>query len=133
MSIRPNKLPPIQDMPPPGGFPKIDTLRAFPVRGPTGWQIWMGASLTIMYGFYQIGRTNRQRAQQKLEERKIRYAILPVLQVEADMEYMTREKELLKREAELMKDEPGWEVGKSPFYSKKWRPRSINAFDKMLK
>ena len=28
MSIRPSGLPPIQDMPPPGGFPKVRSLRA---------------------------------------------------------------------------------------------------------
>mmetsp|Transcript_17372 Transcript_17372/g.29460 ORF Transcript_17372/g.29460 Transcript_17372/m.29460 type:complete len:133 (+) Transcript_17372:208-606(+) len=123
MSVRPGNLPPIQDMPPAGGFPKIDHVRKFPTRGPTGWQIWLGATLAITYGFIQVGRTNRERAVQRMEERKLRYAIAPFLQAEADLEYIAREKQLLKREAEVMKDVPNWQAGKSPYISKVWMPR----------
>mmetsp|Transcript_9489 Transcript_9489/g.13468 ORF Transcript_9489/g.13468 Transcript_9489/m.13468 type:complete len:134 (+) Transcript_9489:77-478(+) len=133
MSVRPNNLPPIQDMPPPGGFPKVDTVRAFPRRGPKGWQLWAGLTVSIGYGFYQIGKTNRERAAQKTEERKIRYALAPLLQAEADREYVHREKEILAKEAEVMKDVEGWKVGQSPYNSGRFMPRAINPFDKNIK
>eukprot|EP00542_Grammatophora_oceanica_P016001 CAMPEP_0194040014 /NCGR_PEP_ID=MMETSP0009_2-20130614/12077_1 /TAXON_ID=210454 /ORGANISM="Grammatophora oceanica, Strain CCMP 410" /LENGTH=108 /DNA_ID=CAMNT_0038683021 /DNA_START=79 /DNA_END=402 /DNA_ORIENTATION=- len=108
MSVRPSNLPPVQDMPPPGGYPKVDLVRAVPSRGPKGWQIWAGAALMIAWGFNRVGKTNREAAVQKLEERKFRYAVVPFLQAEADQEYMEREEANLKEEAEIMKDVPGW-------------------------
>lgn len=99
-------------------------------RGPKGWQLWAGLSVSIMYGFYQVGRTNRETSQQKLEERKIRYAIAPLLQAEADSEYLARERENLKKEAEIMKNVAGWQVGKSPYWSQKWMPRKVNQMEK---
>lgn len=40
MSLRPNTLPPVQDMPPPGGYPEIKTGRILKPRGLNGWQSW---------------------------------------------------------------------------------------------
>eukprot|EP00567_Pseudictyota_dubia_P009005 CAMPEP_0197460070 /NCGR_PEP_ID=MMETSP1175-20131217/53176_1 /TAXON_ID=1003142 /ORGANISM="Triceratium dubium, Strain CCMP147" /LENGTH=133 /DNA_ID=CAMNT_0042995097 /DNA_START=97 /DNA_END=498 /DNA_ORIENTATION=+ len=133
MSIRPSTLPPVQDMPPEGGFRKLDFKRIIPERGPKGWQIWMAASFSIMYGFYQIGKTNTARNQQKLQERKVRYALAPVLQAEADREYLERELINLKKEAEVMKGVPGWEVGKNPYFSGKWMPRAVSHMDRSIK
>mmetsp|Transcript_18338 Transcript_18338/g.26279 ORF Transcript_18338/g.26279 Transcript_18338/m.26279 type:complete len:134 (-) Transcript_18338:419-820(-) len=133
MSMRPANLPPIQDMPPPGGYLKIDTLRHLPARGPKGWQLWAGSSLAIMYGFYQVGQYNKAANEQKLQERKVRYAVAPLLQAEADREYMQRELALLRKEAEIMAGVEGWEVGKSPFFSDKWMPRRMNQLDRNCK
>eukprot|EP00591_Stephanopyxis_turris_P010588 CAMPEP_0195528806 /NCGR_PEP_ID=MMETSP0794_2-20130614/31123_1 /TAXON_ID=515487 /ORGANISM="Stephanopyxis turris, Strain CCMP 815" /LENGTH=133 /DNA_ID=CAMNT_0040659997 /DNA_START=72 /DNA_END=473 /DNA_ORIENTATION=+ len=124
MSLRPNNLPPVQDMPPPGGYPGIKTQRLLPARGPKGWQLWAGASAMIMYGFYQVGQTNIERNQQKMQERKLRYQIAPLLQAEADREYMARETANLKMEAKVMAGVEGWEVGKNPYNSGKWMPRA---------
>jgi len=87
----------------------------------------------IMYGFYQVGKTNKENVRQKMYERKIRYALAPVLQAEADREYMQRELINLKKEAEVMKSIPNWEVGKNPYASGKWMPRAINKFDRSIK
>ena len=111
----------------------MDTERVFARRGPKGWQLWAGLSIAITYGFIQVGRTNRQRAQQKMEERRTRYAMVSMLQSEADREYLARESEIVKKEAEIMKDVPGWTAGKSPYWSGKWMPRRIKSFDKNLK
>ena len=89
--------------------------------------------LKIFYGFYKVGQTNKQTNQQKYLERKARYAVAPVLQAEADREYLERELKNLKKEAEIMKNVDGWEVGKSQFYSKKFMPRSVDSFDTTLK
>jgi len=133
MSIRPSNLPPVQDMPPEGGFRKVDLSRVIPERGPKGWQLWLGASIGILYGFYQIGKTNTERNQQRLQERKVRYALAPILQAEADREYLERELINLKREAEVMKGVSGWEVGKNPYFSGKWMPRAVNQMDRNIK
>ena len=86
----------------------------------------------ITYGFIQIGRTNRERAIQDLEERKIRYSIAPLLQAEADYEYIQQEKAILAKERELNKDRDGYISGRSPYISGKWMPRRVFQLDKKL-
>ncbi len=103
--------------------------RVFPTRGPKGWQLWTGASLMIAYGFYQVGQYNTEKNKQKYHERKARYAIAPILQAEADREYLERELVNLKKEAEIMKNVEGWKVGQSPYYSNKFMPRAVDPFD----
>jgi NADH dehydrogenase (ubiquinone) 1 alpha subcomplex subunit 13 len=83
-----------------------------------------------MYGFYTVGKTNRQRAEQKLEDRRIRYAMAPLLQAEADREYMIREQENLKKEMEIMKNVKGWIPGQSVYHSKKFVPRNVDPMNK---
>lgn len=83
----------------------------------------------IGYGFYQIGQTNIKNNQQKYLERKARYAVAPLLQAEADREYLERELINLKKEAEIMKNVEGWKVGENPYHSKKFMPRAVDPFD----
>ena len=71
--------------------------------------------------------------QQKMQERKVRYALLPLMQAEADREYMERELVNLRREAEIMKDvEDGrgnkWTPGSSQYFGGQWMPRKIGHF-----
>ena len=71
--------------------------------------------------------------QQKMQERKVRYALLPIMQAEADREYMERELVNLRREAEIMKDvtdEKGnkWVPGSSQYFGGQWMPRKIGHF-----
>ena len=86
-----------------------------------------------MYGFYQVGQTNIERNKEKMLQREARYAIAPVLQAEADREYLEREKINLKKEAEIMKDVEGWKVGASPYFKKVFMPRAVNVFDRSQK
>lgn len=129
MSVQPSNTNIIQDMPPPGGYRKVDMARVFHSRGPKGWQLWSGASLIIAYGYYQIGQTNIKNNQQKYLERKARYAVAPLLQAEADREYLERELINLKIEKETMKNVAGWEVGKNPYHSGVFMPRAVDPFD----
>ena len=108
---------------------KVDVLRIFPTRGPKGWQLWSGSAVAIFYGFYQVGQLNQENNRQKYLEREARYAVAPILQAEADRNYLERELKLLQKEAEIMKDVEGWEVGKSTYNSGKWFPRTVNPFD----
>mmetsp|Transcript_8804 Transcript_8804/g.14241 ORF Transcript_8804/g.14241 Transcript_8804/m.14241 type:complete len:115 (+) Transcript_8804:77-421(+) len=107
--------------------------RYLPDRGPKGWQLWLGATTAILYGYYQIGRTNKARIQQKMQERKVRYGLYPLMQAEADREYMERELVNLRREAEVMRgvrDGSGkeWVPGSSQFFGGQWMPRKIGHF-----
>ena len=68
-----------------------------------------------------------------MQERKVRYALVPLLQAEADREYMERELVALMKEREVMKevvDEKGrgWQAGASPFHGGQWMPRRIGHF-----
>jgi hypothetical protein len=54
----------------------------------------------------------------------------PLLQAEADREYMIREKENLKRELEIMKDVKGWIPCLSPYNSQKFMKRSADPMNK---
>ena len=94
--------------------------------------MWAGVTAFICYGFVQVARTNNERNQQKLQERANRYAIAPILQAEEDRLYMLREYNNLKKEAEIMKNVPGWKVGKNPYNSGKWMPRSVNDFKQSI-
>ncbi|KAL7540691.1 hypothetical protein ACHAXR_011423 [Thalassiosira sp. AJA248-18] len=112
---------------------QVDYRRIFPDRGPKGWQLWAGATTLILYGYYQVGKTNKARIQQKMQERKVRYALAPLMQAEADREYMERELVNLRREAEIMKnvvDPKGnkWVPGSSQYFSGQWMPRKIGHF-----
>ena len=93
----------------------------------------MGATTAILYGYYQIGKTNQKAIQQKMQTRKVRYALLPLMQAEADREYMQSELLNLRREAEIMKHvvhDKGnkWLPGSSQFYGGQWMPRKIGHF-----
>jgi len=112
---------------------KVDITRRARTRGPTGFQLWAAASLAVAYGFYRVGQGNKQRSGEKLEERKARYAMAPFLQAEEDRWYAEREREIMKQEAEIMKNVPGWEVGAKTFHSDRWVPRHVAPLDKNLK
>jgi len=130
MSFRPDGRPPVQDMPPAGGFPKINYDRVFPKRGLKGWQIWAVSSGMIMWGFYRVGQQNQKRNQQKMQERKVRYALVPFLQAEHDAIYAKQELKWIEKEKEIMKDNPKWKVGANPYRTGVWMPRYVRDFQK---
>jgi NADH dehydrogenase (ubiquinone) 1 alpha subcomplex subunit 13 len=113
----------VQDMPPPGGFPKIETARNLPDRGPSGAMLWGGSALIIMWGFAMVGRENHKRSNDAMESRESRLAIIPLLQAESDLRTLQQEIDDTRIEAAIMKDVKGWEVGKNPYKSGVWMPR----------
>ena len=90
----------------------------------------MGTSIFVFYGFSRIGAGNKNRTEQKLHERQARYALAPILQNEADREYMMREKKLLQQEARIMSEVPGWKVGQSQYHGQRWTPAHVADSDK---
>jgi NADH dehydrogenase (ubiquinone) 1 alpha subcomplex subunit 13 len=88
--------------------------------------LFLGASVAIFFGFARLGAGNKKRTEQKLFERQEHYALVSLMQNEADREYLMREKKLLQQEAKIMSEVPGWEVGKSPYFSlSRWTPQHI--------
>lgn len=84
----------------------------------------------MSWGFYTVGKTNNKRVEQRLENRRVRYAISPLLQAEADYVYMLREQENLRREQEIMKNVPGWTVGERWLFSNRFMPRGVDTTSK---
>lgn len=107
--------PPVQDMPPPGGYPSLTFEKATVARGPPGWAIWLGAMCTVAFGFYRVGMGNRERNAAKKEKREARMAIVPYLQAEEDVKLHARYLSNLEDEATIMKGVKGWEVGKGVY------------------
>jgi hypothetical protein len=56
-----------------------------------------------------------------------------LLQAEADREYLERELINLRKEAEIMKNHPDWEVGKNPYNTGVFMPRAVADFARSLK
>jgi len=92
--------------------------------------MWGVASAAIVYGFARIGQRNSGMNGEKYEERRARYAMAPILQAEQDRLYLYREKEILKKEAEIMKDVPGWVVGENTYYTDRWVSRHGSPLNK---
>lgn len=112
---------------------KVDIYRTARARGPTGLQLWLFTSLGIMFGFYRVGVCNRERSAEKLADREARYAMAPILQAEEDRWYYEREKEIMAKEAEIMKDVKDWKVGESQYLTKRWVPRQVVDLDRNTK
>ena len=114
-------LPVAQDGPPPGGFPSVRYGRRIPNTGPSGAVVFGLVCLGMGYGFYKTAQYNRY--QNRLTEEKIntRMALTPFLQAEADRVFVQRQAKFHAWEAEVMKDVPGWEVGKN-VYNSRWVP-----------
>lgn len=128
----------VQDMPPPGGYPKVNISRGIRNRGPPGWLIWASVFGFSAYGFYQIGVTNDQMRLLNKEKRDSRMAILPFLQAEKDAALGVQIAESRAKEAEIMKNVPGWVVGESSSGQRWNRPllhdqyKSIKRWEKTL-
>jgi len=102
------------------------------MRGPSGIVLWAGASLMIAWGFYRVGLSNKERSGEKLMEREARYAMAPILQAEEDRWYAAREERIMEKEAEIMKDVPGWKP-EPVYFTKRWVPRVYSEVDKNTK
>lgn len=80
----------------------------------------------IFWGFSRVGYGNKNRSEQKLYERQERYALAPLLQNEADREFLMREKKLMEQEAKIMSEVPGWKAGESQYFNAlRWTPAHV--------
>lgn len=87
----------------------------------------------MAWGFHRVFQHNRAMNGEKLEERRARYAMAPILQAEEDLYYIEREKQIQKQEAEIMKDVRGWTVGESTYLTDRFVNRNVCPLNKNLK
>lgn len=117
----PNYAPPNQEMPPPGGFRPVKFRRGVPAtRGPPGWFLFLGTFAITTFGYYKVGQHNKHHREVVREERERRIALLPFLQAEADVEFLSQQEKVHDEEAKIMKDVPGWVPGQSTYHSDRY-------------
>ncbi|KAK7206879.1 GRIM-19 protein [Myxozyma melibiosi] len=104
-----------QDLPPKGGYPDVQWKRNLPSRGfrPSIYLAIMG--VVSLLSVIPMSKGFRERREYSREKAWARLSLLPLLQAEADRDYVRRITALTKREQELMKDHPDWADNKPVF------------------
>ena len=100
---------PGQDMPPPGGFARIQYRRNLPQRGPSGLAIFSFFTATTIYGFYKVFQGRSEKYELEREKAWARIYLVPLLQAEMDRDVVKKEQRLRDREEKLLADGvPDW-------------------------
>ncbi|GMG40642.1 unnamed protein product [Ambrosiozyma monospora] len=111
-----------QDLPPVGGYDRIQWKRNLPARGFRPL-IYLGILVGMTgYGFAKIAQGNRENVELSREKAWARLHILPLLQAEQDRDVVRRTMSYYDREAEIMKDVPWWEVKNTLSDKKEFQP-----------
>ncbi|KNZ48107.1 hypothetical protein VP01_5902g1, partial [Puccinia sorghi] len=113
------------------GYEPIKFKRNLPIRGPSGSLIISGVFATCFYGFYRYGQGNVEKrsaekrfltpslgTELKRENMWSRIHLVPILTAESDRDIFRRERAMVDREREIMKDDPSWVVGQSVYNTK---------------
>merc|ERR1712224_46349 len=109
------KIPYKQDLPPPGGYAKLEWKRNLPSRFIGGARL-MAAGVGVMaYGWYWVIIGMRQTRELRREADIARLSLLPLLFAEEDRTLLKMVKRNQLQEAEIMKDVPGWTPGESVY------------------
>lgn len=103
--------PPVQDLPPVGGYTPYSTKRV-PLKPVMSAKMlfagYIGLSAGAMYMFYL---TDRKLKREDIEMRSCRNVLLPIVLAERDREYLKQIRRNRDEEAKLMANVPGWKVG----------------------
>lgn len=128
-------MPILQDAPPPGGFPAIRIERRLPSTGPTGVTIFGLVLASMSYGYYRYYVGHQERKALREEVREIQAGLFPVLQAENDLRYVAWKKGELEKEANIMKNVPGWKVQESTAIMGRFIPpmRPIGMADPLIR
>uniref|UniRef100_A0A6T7XSL9 NADH dehydrogenase [ubiquinone] 1 alpha subcomplex subunit 13 n=1 Tax=Prymnesium polylepis TaxID=72548 RepID=A0A6T7XSL9_9EUKA len=122
----------VQDVPPPGGYAPVNYKRNIPKGGVSSVAMAAGMGCLFGYGMWKVIMFNRQRREWRREELDIRMSIMPFLSAEADVQCDFLKKKWLAQEAELMKNEHGWEVGSSSYKTTVMPPMEIKGLGPMF-
>ena len=122
MSFRPDFKNIRQDMPPPGGYPKINFFETARARGPSSAAIWAGALLATLGGYYLVASKNQMASEERFRAREVKSAVATLMQAEENHHYIERLKQKKAQEAEIMSDVEGWKVGESVYLTDRWVP-----------
>ncbi|KAH1174812.1 NADH dehydrogenase [ubiquinone] 1 alpha subcomplex subunit 13 [Mauremys mutica] len=111
-----------QDLPPSGGYGPIDYKRNLPRRGLSGYSLFSIGIASLLLGYYNLVKWNRERRRLQIEDMETRIALFPLLQAESDRRTLQLLRENLEEEARIMEGVPGWKVGESVFHTDRWVP-----------
>ncbi|KNE66686.1 hypothetical protein AMAG_11186 [Allomyces macrogynus ATCC 38327] len=119
----------VQDMPPQGGFARVQYKRNIPARGPSGAALFAGLTALVAYGWYWNIQGIRERREIRREQTWARIHLVPMLQAEQDRHEarMLAQQEEIERKA--MKDVPGWKVGEKVYHTDRYVPPTVLVAD----
>lgn len=108
-----------QDMPPEGGYGKIDVARKGARRFISN-RAFLGAFIAISaWGMYDVKKCFKQAAMVRREKDEVFISLEPFLLAENDRAYLKQLHSNREEEEKLMKNVPGWKTGTlfgEPFY-----------------
>lgn len=95
--------------------------RRVPSSGPSGLTLFAVTGFIMGWGLYKAGQGNKERRLLKAEKLDARKALLPFLQAEEDRRFVKAYSSFQQRQAEVMKDVPGYNADES-VYKTRWMP-----------
>lgn len=107
----------VQDLPPPGGFPKLDFSKKVPGPRMSGAGLFLLFGLVVAYGKYYTYKGASILHDWKDEKREIRATVYPFIQAEYDVRFLQKQAKFQQFEAKVMKGVDGWEVGKNHYHT----------------
>lgn len=103
--------PPIQDLPPEGGYAGINIKRV-PLKPIFSGKLLFAGYLAVSGGaMYMYYLTDKKIQRETIEMRSCRNVMLPIVLAERDREYLKQIRRNRDEEAKLMAKVPGWKVG----------------------
>lgn len=103
--------PPVQDMPPTGGYKSFNYKRV-PLKPILSAKMLFAGYVAISAGaFYIYKITERKINREDVEMRSCQFVMLPIVMAERDREYLKQIRRNRDEEAKLMANVPGWQVG----------------------
>jgi len=100
--------------------------KSIPDKGPGNVALILGLGAFVTYGWYFTIQSIHMRNRIKVESYDTRMTLLPYLQAEEDKRYLEVREIMDAKEAELMKDVPGWTPKSHTFETVEWmRPKAM--------
>ncbi|KAJ1650984.1 hypothetical protein IWQ61_008346 [Dispira simplex] len=109
-----------QDVGGEGKYTAIRYQRYLPKKGPSGAMLFGGLLGVIGFGMYHHIQSRKELRELRRERIWSRLHLVPLLQAELDRDIYRREQGMKAREAEIMKDVPGWQPGKSVYHTDRY-------------
>ncbi|KAI0880890.1 GRIM-19 [Annulohypoxylon maeteangense] len=91
-----------QDMPPTGGYGPVQYKRNLPAPGFRPATLLFGMGAIMLYGFYKLGKGNKEQNELAREKLWSRIYLIPLLQAEEDRDQVRRYLADQAREKELI-------------------------------
>ncbi|XP_055325678.1 NADH dehydrogenase [ubiquinone] 1 alpha subcomplex subunit 13 [Sitodiplosis mosellana] len=127
--------PPVQDLPPPGGYNPINFKRVQLKPILSAKLMFAGYAALTAGAYYMYYLTDQKITREEIEMRSCRNVMLPIVFAERDREYLKQIRRNRDEEARLMANVEGWKVGTwfgEPVYktvkSDDWIDPSIQEF-----